>query len=175
MPSQSGRPATDTKAIVSWLAGGHPNGDQAREEWEARGIALMPLGRAYSAVRLPARLVHALAGTVDRHESDAFIAQALRGPVIADRAGVRYYALVAPRVPPNYGPHVGARWAELGVEILGAGTHMGVPRHGITFDPEVPLRSYWVVPMRSAGQLCDPVLVVQLIAAARDAMTEGDR
>uniref|UniRef100_UPI001ABFE247 hypothetical protein n=1 Tax=Amycolatopsis kentuckyensis TaxID=218823 RepID=UPI001ABFE247 len=94
-------------------------------------------------------------------------------PVIADRVGVRYYVLVAPWVPPNYGPHVVGRWAELGVDILRAGTHMGVPWHGVTFDPEVPLRSYWVVPMQSAGQLCDPVLVVQFIAAARHAMTEG--
>lgn len=173
MPPQSGRPATDTAAIVSWLARGHPDPGKALKQWQEHRIALMPLGRAYSAIRIPARLVHAVVGSSDRSESDAFIATALRGPVIADRAGVRYYALVAPLVPPNYGPHVGDRWGELGVEILGTGTDMGVPRHGTAFDPEVPLRSYWVVPVASAGQLCDPARVVRLIATARAAMTES--
>ncbi len=169
---QSDRPATDAEAIVSWLARGHTAPGQAVQEWRERGIALMPLGRAYSAVRIPADLVHAVAGVADRRKADEFIAEALCGPVIADRAGVRYYALVSPKVPPNYAPHVGEGWSALGVAILGAGTDMGVPRHGIRFDPAMPLRSYWAVPVTSAGQLCDPARVVRLIAAARDAIAE---
>lgn len=172
MPSQSRRPATDPEAIAAWLARAHTDPDQVRTEWLDRRMALIPLGRAYSAIRIPAELVQVVAGTADRRDVDAFMAEALRGPVIADRGGRRYYALVSPKIPPNYAPHVGERWAALGVAILGAGTDMGVPSPSIVFDPDIPLRSYWVVPPSSAGQLCDPMHVSQLIGAARQARAE---
>lgn len=61
-------------------------------------------------------------------------------------------------------------WRPLGVECLGRGTYLGVPRVDIVeFDPQTYI-SYWAVPMPSAAELCSPLKVARLIAAGKRAL-----
>jgi hypothetical protein len=171
VPSQSKGPLSEPGTIATWLARGDKDPAQIMEQWAERGLAIITLGRSYSAVRIPARLLHAVAGTEDREEIDTYLAESLRGPVICDPRGHRYYALVPPRMIPVWQPHVEDRWRALGVELLGADVSLGVPRPGTVFNSET-YRSYWAVPMAVAGGLCAQLEVTQLLGAASRAMAE---
>lgn len=170
-PSQRRRPASDLGAIADWLARGDKDPAQILNQWAERGLAVITLGRSYSAVRLPARLLHAVAGTEDREGLDGYLAESLDGPVICDPRGRRYYALVPPRMIPIWRPHVDARWRALGAELLGPEYSLGVPRPGTVFSP-AKYHSYWAVPMSAAGQLCTQLDMAQLIGNASRAMAE---
>jgi hypothetical protein len=63
-------------------------------------------------------------------------------------------------------------WRPLGVDCLGRGTYLGVPRVDIVeFDPQTYL-AYWAVPMPSAAELCAPLSVARLIAAGKLALED---
>ncbi|MEV6125169.1 hypothetical protein AB0M23_32455, partial [Streptomyces sp. NPDC052077] len=133
--------------------------DEARRWWTVHGSALLPLGTAFSAVRVPDRAVHRAAGcrcTVDEGacvlgaaDVDEFLGRALGGgPVICDPLYRRYYALV----PPGRGTSTEG--------YLGEGTLLGVPRT----DRVGPGRgAYWSVPVEPGGGLCDPAAVARLV------------
>lgn len=145
-------------AAAHWLLSAHPAPDRARKEWAAEGgLALLPLGTLFSAVRIPARLVHAAAGREDPAAVDAFLAEALHGgPVICDPRGRRYYALVP--------ASTAVRWRQPGAECLGRDTYLGVPRLDAVNLNAGAWSSYWSVPMPSAAELCTPAAVAQLVA-----------
>jgi hypothetical protein len=164
-------------AAEHWLLSTHPAPEQARKEWSEPGrVALLPLGTLFSAVRLPGRLVLAVAGTLVPADVDAFLHEVLEGgPVICDAHGPRYYALVPASMPEKW--HLAAAdWRALGVDCLGRGTYLGVPRvDAVEFAPQTSA-SYWSVPMSSAAVLCAPLAVARLIAAGeRRLSTEADR
>lgn len=142
--------------IVEWLARAAPVPEQARCEWTDRGVALLPCGRTFGAVRLPAALVHAAADTDDT-DAVAAALRALDGPVIHDgRVTTPYYALVQ--------PHAGLVWD--GAEdtpALGPESYLGVPR----LDWQRPPGPHWLIPPRREGDLCRPSLVRAFIAEAR--------
>ena len=171
MASQSQGAASDLGTVAAWLARGDKNPAQILEQWADRGMAIITLGRSYSAVRIPASLLHTVVGSAERQDVDSFLAESLRGPVICDPGGRRYYALVPPRMIPVWKPHVEDRWRALGVELLGADVSLGVPRPGTVFNAET-YRSYWAVPMSVAGNLCAQLDVTQLLGAASRAMAE---
>lgn len=142
-------------------------------EWSGEGgVALLPLGTLYSAVRIPEHLVHAVAGSTEPAAVDEFLARALLGgPVICDPSGRRYYALVP--------ASTATRWRHGDADCLGRGTHLGVPRlDALEPDPQA-WASYWAVPMPSAGVLCEPEAVAQLVVvaayrtASAEELTEG--
>ncbi|MDN3027991.1 hypothetical protein [Streptomyces sp. S.PB5] len=146
----------------------------ARQEWTDQGVALLPLGTLFAAVRLPARLVLAAADeeTMPSPAVDAFLSEALDGgPVICDPHGRRYYALVRPSMLVQW--QAAARpWRALGVDGLGRGTYLGVPRvDAVELNPAA-WRSYWSVPMSPAGTLCDSFAVAELIANGQRSMTQ---
>lgn len=156
--------------LLSTLPG--PGRDRARMQWRQFGVAMLPLGGLFSAVRVPGRLVQAVVATAEPAAVDAFLAEALDGgPVICDPHGPRYYALVPGSVPRTW-TQAAAEWREQDVEVLGKETILGVPAM-TAVDPMAPeFASYWSVPMESAAMLCRPLLVARLIAAGKHALAE---
>jgi hypothetical protein len=157
-------------AAEHWLLSTLPEDQRARAraEWCEHGVAMLPLGGLFSAVRLPGDLVLA----AGRHswsppEVDRFLANVLDGgPVICDPRHHRYWALVPASMPRTWNREV-EDWREDDVACLGRGTILGIPPlHRDEFDPSA-CSSYWSVPMDSAAMLCTPLTVARLIAAGR--------
>jgi len=159
-------------AIADWLLSTHPAPAEARREWAENKVVLLPLGTLCSAVRLPARLVHAVADCGDPVDVDAFLDEVLDGgPVVCDPRGPRYYALVPGSMPTTW-RDAAEEWGRLGVDCLGPGAYLGVPKVDVVeFDPRT-FASYWAVPMPSAGMLCAPLKVARLIAAGKRVLEE---
>lgn len=146
------------QAVREWLQAGLPEPEMAAQAWSSRGgVALLPLGMRFAAVRIPERLVYAAAGSTEPVVVSEYLAQLLDdGPVICDPQHGRYYALVPGS---TY-----VRWHHPEADCLGRPWFLGVPRVD-TVEPDA-WASYWAVPMPSAGVLCDPYLVAQLVVHA---------
>jgi hypothetical protein len=134
-------------------------------EWTQNGVALLPLGTLMSAVRLPHRLVRAVAGRDEPDALDSFLGEALDGgPVVCDPHRRRYYLLVPASMPTRW--HVAAaEWEALGVKTLSRGTYLGVPKPQCVSFNALVWGCYWSVPMPSAGVLCRPHDVARIMAA----------
>ncbi|MEU6507791.1 hypothetical protein [Streptomyces sp. NPDC046942] len=160
-------------ATEHWLMATCPRSshERIRAEWQENSVALLPLGTLFSAVRIPGRLISAMALTEDLEEVDAFLEDALRGgPVICAPHGRRYYALVPASVARTWS-EAAKEWRRASVEVLGSGSYLGVPRVDATQgDPHTV--SYWSVPMESAAVLCAPLAVARLIAAGLHSMAD---
>lgn len=151
-----------TADVAAWLADSLNRPDDARRQWMDGHVALLALGRRFSAVRLADELVYAVAvgeGAI----ATAVLRECLRGPVIHDPHNRRFYALVPPSPP---GPGLG-RYAT----YLGLGNYIGVPRVGDN-EPTGSLTSYWAVPMTAPGSLCDPIRVNGMIEVGTAALAE---
>ncbi|MGW1951277.1 hypothetical protein ACWCPI_00715 [Streptomyces sp. NPDC001920] len=170
-------PTADRRlAVEHWLlADLNAQGrDRARVEWRQFGVAMLPLGVRFSAVRLPGDLVLAAAcSSWNPAEVDQFLAEALDGgPVVCDPRHHRYYALVPGSMPRTW-RQAAEDWREMDVDCLGSGTILGIPPlYRDEFNPTA-VASYWSVPMPSAATLCKPLSVARLIAAGRHQMAEG--
>lgn len=154
---------TSDRYITGWLTRGltHDQAEQAQQEWEDRGVALLPLGARFSVVRLPERIVHAAVGSTHPATVAAELAAALDGPVIHDTFahGHPYYPLIQ--------WHAGIVWDEGDdAPCLGEGTYMGVPHIRRTTGPG----TYWLARPRHEGDLCRPDAVQKLIQQARAAV-----
>jgi hypothetical protein len=145
----------EREAVAAWLADSLNRPDDARKQWTDGHVALVALGRRFSAVRLADELVYALAADTDPATATTALRH-LGGPVIHDPRGRRFYALV-PSSPP--GPGLG-RYAT----YLGLGTYIGAPRVGDN-EPTGNLTSYWAVPPTAPGALCDPIHVADMVNA----------
>ncbi|MGW4950684.1 hypothetical protein [Streptomyces parvulus] len=162
-------------AVEHWLLSTLKNRDHARWEWQTQGLTLLPLGGLFSAVRLPQRLVLAVAsGTGPSAEVDAFLSEAFAGgPVICDPHGRRYYALVPATMPVTWHQAVDD-WRVADVDALGRDTYLGVPRPDLTTFDQHTFASYWSVPMASMATLCAPLSVARLIAAGQHQLAAQD-
>ncbi|MFG2815117.1 hypothetical protein [Streptomyces sp. NPDC048410] len=142
LPSRSDPP----DAIRDWLAGAHESPGQARREWARCGLALLPLGSRFDAVRIPGDLVHAAVGS----------GAALEGPVIHDvrTLGATYWALVPHQDDWTGGPDT---------PLLSHGTYLGVPDLTVVGPPG----SFWVTPPRHRHHLCRTEDVLALLACGR--------
>ncbi|MGA4846523.1 hypothetical protein ACOBQB_09730 [Streptomyces sp. G5(2025)] len=175
--SQAGplmRTAADT-TISDWFAradlppgaefdDSHPGAAQTFREWSERRVALLLCGRRFSAVRLPARLVHAAACT-DVSDTDMTAAVTatlgmLGGPVICDAFSTHYYALV-PCVPKRVWPHKR-------VSFLGTESCLGVPRTDVLTPPG----TYWAVPPHTTGDLCALSAVIGMVDLGRHCLDQ---
>ncbi|MEV6614278.1 hypothetical protein AB0N31_10720 [Streptomyces sp. NPDC051051] len=171
-------PGADRRlATEHWLLSTLPKDarERARKEWGEHRIAMLPLGTLFSAVRLPAHLVYAVAGgTRPSREVDAFLDEALDGgPVICDPHGRRYYLIVPASMPRTWNEAVDDwRRRDHEVDFLGRESYLGVPRLDVT-DPDPAIASYWAVPMSSAATLCAPLTVARLISAAVHMLGKG--
>ncbi|MFF3870710.1 hypothetical protein [Streptomyces sp. NPDC001978] len=132
-------------------------------EWTTQGVALLPLGDRFAAVRMPSDVVHAVAESEERDTVAVLLGELLGGSIIYDRrfAGGTYYALIQ--------GHAGLVWAyEEVATCIGHGTYLGVPR----IDRQQPPGTYWVVPPRYEGDLCAPRSIVALVEAGRLRLAE---
>ncbi|GHF77950.1 hypothetical protein GCM10017667_01620 [Streptomyces filamentosus] len=158
-------------AVETWLLLASPDAQKAQREWRRDGLTLLRCGGLFSAVRIPAAIIHAAAGTEDPRELTDVLGDALDGPVFYDRSGRQFYALT---------PHSTARlWRVPDIECLGSDFFLGVPATSVT-EPDPRYRAWWVVPMDGPAVLCVPDAVVcfvqrgrSLVAAAKDQETRN--
>lgn len=167
-PGQIVTRAEREQAVGEWLLAAASDLKEACTGWAGMGIAALVCGGIFTAVRVPASVVYAAAGTSGPSDVAAYLADALHGgPVIVGAQGRHYYAMVPPsaalrRLPP-------------GTECLSRGTLFGVPRPDFT-EPERHSRSsYWAVPMDGPGALCSPDALSQLVAHGRYRHALGER
>ncbi|MEI5100383.1 hypothetical protein RB200_19885 [Streptomyces sp. PmtG] len=142
----------ELRSTACWLAGADPNPGKVWAEWEKHGVALLPLGRRFDAIRVPAERIHDAVGSEDAKAVAECLRTWLEGPVIRElRSNFGpYYALIAPDADWD-GPE----------ERLSTGTYLGVPRPG-----HLSLLTCWAVPPLTPGALCDPVHLHTLLALA---------
>lgn len=147
------------------LASAHEDPGQAMAEWSKQGLALLPLGRRFGAIRIPGVLVHAAAQSDDRETVAAVVAHHLQGPVIHDLrfVGPTYFALV-----PWWRDIYWASTAD--TPYLGPGWHLGVPDIGRTGPPG----RYWVTPPRYRNDLCRREDVFDFIVRMRRQLGMGE-
>ncbi|ARX83190.1 MULTISPECIES: hypothetical protein [Streptomyces] len=140
------------RAVCNWLARTHPLPEQAHAEWAHHGLALLPLGRRFDAIRIPAGRMRGVVGSAEPDTVAKVLAEWLHGPVLRDTrySEAPYYALVPPGTP----------WPDT-EQHLGADAYLGVPRP----DGVTPLAA-WVVPPQHPGHLCDPARLRTLLATA---------
>jgi hypothetical protein len=162
-------------AAEHWLLSTLPDPRKGRQQWQDTGVAMLPLGTLFSAIRLPGRLVLAVVGahSLPSAEIDAVLSDALGGaPVICDPRHRRYYVLVPASVPTSWRA-AADDWRVVDVDVLGRGTVLGVPKPSRT-EPR-PLDSYWSVPMESAGMLGAALTTARFIAAGRHLLGEDQQ
>jgi hypothetical protein len=152
------------RAIAEWLTREHPTPIQVWTEWAAHGVALLPLGKRFAAVRMTMDVVHAAVGSDSADQVAEVLVALLDGPVVYDRrvTGATYYALVQ--------WHPDLVWAHDEVApCLGRGIYLGVPR----IDRRKPPGTYWVVAPRYAGDLCAPEAVAALVDIGRQRLLQS--
>lgn len=158
-PRIASRDETSEYAVSGWLASAQEGSEQAQNEWSNVGVALLPLGRTFDVVRLPATLVYAAVGTNHAEEVAERLEKRLQGPVIYDgrSMGGTYYALITHR---ERGP-----WEHQDVApLLGRGTYLGVPK----LSRLEPPYTCWIVPPRRIGHLSTSAAVATLISIGRE-------
>jgi hypothetical protein len=151
---------------ATWLANAADDPRSALSQWETQGLAPLACGRIFSAVRIPARLVWAAAGTQNLNGVNAFISWWFyTGAAFMDLHTLSCYALVRHTVP--------WRWSDRelpGVEHLGSDNHLQVPAPRLT---ESKGRAYWCRPMESPGELCYMDEVAELVRTGLAVRGEG--
>ncbi|KUF20045.1 hypothetical protein [Streptomyces silvensis] len=152
----------ERQLIAEWFAGAHPAPRRAEAEWAHHGVALLPLGVRFDALRIPAPYLHAAIGSDHRETVGISLDDWLRGPVVRDvRTGSgSYYVLIAP----------GAPWKGQGTAArLGPGVHLAVPRIGEQVSPV----TFWASQPERPGQLCAPAHLAALLATAESLRVTG--
>ncbi|MFD9260618.1 hypothetical protein [Streptomyces sp. NPDC059538] len=155
-----------SKKTADWYARSIADPAAAHAAWREHGVAVLPLGARFEAVRIPDALVH---GAV-RSNGDRVVALALtlalEGPVIHDSRGRNHYALVE--------PGTAERWrARDAVECLGYGTHLGVP--GMGRDRSAPGRPlYWAAPPGPGSYFCRVAAVRLLVRVGAARLAEPE-
>ncbi|MER7047712.1 hypothetical protein [Streptomyces jumonjinensis] len=137
-------------ATGQWLAESLDQPEIAWEGWRKGPQTMLPAGRRFDAVRIPAELVHAAADSAIHATVAEYLTAALDGPVICDPARW-YYALVPPDTTES--------WTCGLARCLGTGAWIGVPHTDLTKHTQL----HWCVPMTQPGHLCDPSTVAALI------------
>ncbi|MER6462280.1 hypothetical protein ABT278_17600 [Streptomyces sp. NPDC001228] len=145
-------------AISEWFARAHPSPARAWHEWAVQGVALLPLGDRFAAVRMASDEVHAAVDSSHPDQVAVCLGLLLGGSIIYDRraAGGTYYALIQ--------GHAGLVWAYDDIATcLGHGSYLGVPR----LDRQQSPGTYWLVPPRYEGDLCTPRSITALVKRGR--------
>ncbi|CAM5259666.1 hypothetical protein [Streptomyces fumanus] len=150
-------PGAKTPA-VEWLTSVAPDPEACRRAWERDplGITLLPAGRAWDVLILPARLGYPTLDVLGRILDQP-------GPVLADFGDARTGFFVP--------PGTAARWLGTGIRTAGAGTWIVVPYPGR--PPAGAIR--WLIPPDGSGTLTDPALLeLALHEAAADRGRAGE-
>ncbi|PKV86277.1 DUF6415 family natural product biosynthesis protein [Streptomyces sp. TLI_146] len=149
------RDAIASRSSADWLASAHPTPQAAHREWRTAGIALIPTGRVFDALRLPAAIVHRAVGSAVPELVRARLGD---GAVIHDayEPGRWYYALVRP-----------GACAQHDAYRLDGGTWLGVPEAGRTTRPG----AYWIRPPRHREDFCPEDDITELIRRGGEGQT----
>ncbi|MER5767425.1 hypothetical protein [Streptomyces sp. NPDC001985] len=145
------------KTAVEWLVSVAPDPDACRWEWERNpyGIALLPAGRRWDVLILPARLGHPTLDVLNRLTGRP-------GPVLADSGDTR----VAFLVPPG----TAGRWIATGVRGAGDGTWIVVPYPGRPAGGGVR----WLIAPDGSGTLTEPALLEAAMHEATAILARGE-
>ncbi|MEV3856708.1 hypothetical protein AB0J38_20555 [Streptomyces sp. NPDC050095] len=148
------------EAVAEWLCCATDDRRAALLVMSRGELTVLRLGTLFSAVRVPAEIVFAAFET----EELAAIATSLRtclhrAGVIHDPRHRRFYVLVP--------KHTATLWHQAGAECLGRGSYLGVPSPLGNRPSRDPWATYWLVPLPSPGELCDPARLVDLVAEGR--------
>ncbi|MET8855987.1 MULTISPECIES: hypothetical protein [unclassified Streptomyces] len=149
---------TGPKAAVEWLASVAPDPEACRWEWERspRGVALLPAGKAWDVLILPAELGYPTLDVLTRVLDQP-------GPVLVDFGDARMGFFVP--------AGTAARWLGTGVRTAGPGTWIVVPYPGRS---TAGVR--WLVAPDGSGTLTDPALLeLAMHEAAAGLAGDGDR
>ncbi|MFF5505822.1 hypothetical protein [Streptomyces roseolus] len=152
----------------TWLILAAPDTTEARREWAEYGVALLRCDLTFTAVRIPADIFLAAAGTTNRDEVADYLSDALDGgPCFFDGNSRSFYVLT---------PLSTGRWWDVpDTELLsGGGRFLGVPATTIT-EPDPRCAAYWVVPMGGPAALCDPGILRWLVQRSRIRLSEAAR
>ncbi|WP_031090386.1 hypothetical protein [Streptomyces sp. NRRL WC-3549] len=146
--------ATGAKAAIDWLVSVAPDPDACRREWERDplGIALLPAGRRWDVLAVPAVLGYPTLDVLTRLVSAP-------GPVLAGFGDSRMGFFVP--------PGTASGWLGTGVRGIGRDSWIAVPRPGRAAGA-----ARWLVLPDGSGTLVDPVLLELALheaAAARRA------
>ncbi|MFF4421195.1 hypothetical protein ACFY04_10490 [Streptomyces sp. NPDC001549] len=152
------------KKTADWYAQSLADPAAAHAAWREYGVAVLPLGARFEAVRIPDALVHEAVESSEDRVVDLALALALEGPVIHDARGRNHYALVA--------PGTARRWrSRSAVECLGDGTHLGVPDLGR--DRSAPGRClYWAAAPGAGAYFCRVAAVRLLVRVGAARLAE---
>lgn len=146
-------------AVAHWLLSAATLRAFAVDEWKTGGVTALQCGTLFAAVRIPAAVVHAAAGTEVLSEVDEYLRGAVHGgPVIYGANGQQYYALVPASIQRT--------WTVPGTAVVGRGDYLGVPSPDLVRYPG-RAGSYWSVPMDSPAVLCTQGAVSQLALTGR--------
>ncbi|MFJ4873990.1 hypothetical protein ACIP93_02030 [Streptomyces sp. NPDC088745] len=144
----AGRHTRHQDDTADWLAHISDAPAQVHAEWTERGVAVLPLGRRFDAVRVAGVLVRAALAT-----------NAVAGrPLILDPHSDVYYALVPPQTTETWTCAFGI--------CLGRGAWLGVP-HPDRIGAPGP---HWTSPVREEPPLCTAPGVRALIERGRHAI-----
>ncbi|MFJ7592147.1 hypothetical protein ACIQZO_33250 [Streptomyces sp. NPDC097617] len=154
------------KKTADWYARCLPDPAAAHTAWREHGVAVLPLGARFEAVRVPDALAHAAVESSEDRVVDLALALALEGPVIHDPRGRNHYALVE--------PGTAERWrSREAVECLGDGTHLGVPDIGR--DRAASKWSlYWAAAPGPGAYFCRVAAVRLLVRVGAARLAEPD-
>ncbi|MFF0737729.1 hypothetical protein ACFYVK_39720 [Streptomyces chartreusis] len=94
LPLLSERAPDAPHVVRQWLATAHEIPARAQAEWADQGVALLPLGRRFAAIRIPGTLIDAAVGSDTPDRVAGVLRTVLDGPVIHDRlsTGPVHYA-----------------------------------------------------------------------------------
>ncbi|MEU6124107.1 hypothetical protein [Streptomyces sp. NPDC047123] len=157
---RSGPERTHQHLITTWLAQAHPTPQTALQGWVKPGIVRLPCGWTFNAVRLRNELVHAAVGTSNTDTVNGALAELVDGPVIHNRPGAEYHALVPAPVPTVLWKHRDV------APMLGIGQYLSVPASDLTG----PTGPHWAVRPHIAGNLCGLPFVTALVSLGRGAL-----
>ena len=133
-------------AARAWLAQADDDPQHAERWWTSTGTVLLPAGRQWDAVRIPAG-----------RGRTAFTAAAIPGPAVIAPADGYLYALVPVGTADT--------WDLPNAECLTTGAYITVPApEQVTPDRDGRL-PYWLQPPLGTGQLVDPVLLRSALTA----------
>ncbi|MFI6644527.1 hypothetical protein [Streptomyces sp. NPDC050504] len=144
---------TDTpEAVAAWLASTAPAPDTAHEDWTTPlgGVAFLPLGVHFDAIRIPIGLIRAAAGSDNDPEITPVLEELLSGgPVLTD--GYRWYHALVP---------LGTQktWTRTDAQCVSDGTWLYVPHPTWT-----SCGISWAVPPTRVGATCTAADVVRLL------------
>ncbi|MEF2529098.1 MULTISPECIES: hypothetical protein [Streptomyces] len=152
---------------TDWYAGARRDRAEAYAAWRTCGVAVLPLGERFEAIRFPQALAAAAVGCTTTTIVNLAFADALEGPIIHDPRGGNYYLLVAPGTRTRWN-----RTHQRRAECLGADTQLGVP-HPTHHHPTPARPLYWANPHTPQTPFCRTAAANLLLRIATARLTEA--